>query len=146
MNWKKIIIAGLIAGIVSFIVGSILYMNPLVSDIYTQHGTWPGAKSMDEFGGLGNWMLLMFAGGLVAGVFIALLYSYTEKAIKIKQTWIKGAFYGFLFWLATGPQNHYNIWLMYQVSDIINIIELFNSLIGSLILGIVLAVVYEKIK
>lgn len=146
MNWKKIIIAGLIAGIVSFIVGSILYMNPLVSDIYAQHGTWPGAKSMDEFGGLGNWMLLMFAGGLIAAVFIALLYSYTEKAIKIKQTWIKGAFYGFLFWLATAPQYHYNVWLMYQVADVINIIELFNSLIGSLVLGITLALVYKKIK
>ncbi len=146
MNCKKIIIAGLAAGIVSFIVGSILYMNPLVSDIYAQYGTWPGAKPMDDFGGLGNWMLLMLLGSLVAGVLIAVLYSYTEKAIKVKQTWIKGAFYGFLFWLATGPQYHYNVWLMYQVADIINIIELFNSLIGSLVLGIFLAVVYEKIK
>lgn len=146
MNFKKIIIAGLIAGIVSFIVGSILYMNPWVSDIYAQYGTWPGTKSMDEFGGLGNWMLLMFAGGLVAAVFIAVLYSYTEKGIKIKAAWKKGALYGFIFWLATAPQYHFNIWLMYQIPDIINYIELFNGLIGSLALGITLALVYEKIK
>lgn len=146
MNWKKIVLAGLIAGIASFIVGSILYMNPLVADVYAQYGAWPGAKPMDDFGGLGNWMLLMFAGGLVAAVFIAILYSYTEKGIKIRKAWKKGALYGFLFWLATGPQYHYNVWLMYKVADIINIIELFNSLIGSLVLGIVLAVVYEKVK
>jgi|GEM_PF-1378697 len=146
MNWKKIIIAGLAAGIAAFIVGSILYMNPLVADIYAQYGDWPGAKPMDDFGGLGSWMLLMFAGGLVAAVFIAILYSYTEKGIKIKQAWKKGALYGFIFWLATAPQYHYNIWLMYKIADVINIIELFNSLIGSLVLGIVLAVVYEKVK
>ena len=146
MNWKKIIIAGLLAAVMSFAAGSVLYMNPLVSDIYAQHGTWPGAKSMDEFGGLGNWMFLMLLGSLAAGVFIAVLYSYTEKGIKIKPTWKKGAFYGFLFWLATAPQYHYNVWLMYQVADVINIIELFNSLIGSLVLGIFLAAIYEKIK
>ncbi len=146
MNWKKIIVAGLAAGIAAFIVGSILYMNPLVADIYAQYGSWPGAKPMDDFGGLGNWMLLMFAGGLVAAVFIAILYSYTEQGIKIKQAWKKGALYGFLFWLATGPQYHYNVWLMYKVADIVNIIELFNSLVGSLVLGIVLALVYEKVK
>ena len=84
MNCKKIILAGLAAGIASFIVGSVLYMNPLVADVYAQYGTWPGAKPMDEFRGLGSWMLLMFAGGLVAAVFIAVLYSYTEKGIKIK--------------------------------------------------------------
>ena len=79
MNWKKIIIAGLLAAVMSFAAGSVLYMNPWVSDIYAQHGTWPGAKSMDEFGGLGNWMFLMLLGSLAAGVFIAILYSYTEN-------------------------------------------------------------------
>jgi len=146
MNWKKIIVSGLVAGLVAFIVGSLLYMNPLVADIYAQEGTWAGAKPMDEFGGLGNWMLLMFAGGIVAAVFIALLYSYTEKGIDIKSTWKKGALYGFLFWLATAPQAHFNVWLMYNVPDILNQIELVNSLIGSLALGITLAIVYEKVK
>ena len=146
MDFKKIIIAGLAAGIVSFIVGTILYMNPLVADLYAQHGNWPGAKPMDDFGGLGNWMLLMFAGGLVAAVLIGVLYSYTEKAIKIKEAWKKGALFGFLFWLATAPQYHYNVWLMYKVADVINGIELFNSLIASIALGITLAIVYEKLK
>jgi len=145
MDFKRIVLAGLAAGIAAFIVGSMLYMNPLVAGIYAQ-GDWPGAKPMDDFGGVGNWMLLMFAGGLAAALLIGIFYSYTEKALDIKPAWRKGALFGFLFWLATAPQVHYNIWLMYKVPDIINIIELFNGLVGSLTLGIVLAVVYEKMR
>jgi hypothetical protein len=145
MKFKKIILSGLIAGLLAFIAGSILYMNPLVSDIYSSN-TFIGSKPMDLFGGTMNWLALMMIGGLVSTVFLAFLYSYTEKGIKIKSTWKKGAFFGFLLWLVTTLPASYNAWLMYTIPEILITIELFNGLIGGLVAGITIAILFEKLK
>ena len=146
MRLKKIFISGLIAGLIAFLGGSILYINPLVSGIYSKYGDWPGSKPMDYFGGLGNWLALMLVGGLASTVFLAILYSYTEKGIDIKSTWKKGLFFGLLLWLVSTVPNSYYTWLMYSYPDILNIIEAFNGLVGSIVAGIVLATLYEKLK
>lgn len=146
MNLKKIIISGLVAGLAAFLVGNILYMNPLVSGIYAKYSNYPCSKSMDSFGGLGDWLILMFIGGLISTVFLAFLYHYTEKGIGIESTWKKGLFFGFLLWLITKVPTSYYTWLMYTYPNILNIIETFNGLIGGIVAGIVLAVVYEKLK
>ncbi len=143
---KKIILSGLVAGLVAFIVGSILYMNPFVMGYYEKYGDWPGAKTPEAFGGMGNWLLLMASGMTVLTIFLALLYSYTEKAIKIKPTWKKGAFFGVLVWLAFSLPASYYTWLMYIVPDILLEIELALGLVSDVITGIVLAVVYKKIR
>jgi hypothetical protein len=143
---KKILISGILAGLASFIVGSALYMNPLVSEIYSQYNNYPCSKSMDLFGGLGNWLMLMMIGGLVSTIFLAVLYSYTEKGIAIKSTWKKGLFFGILLWLVTRVSTSYYTWLMYTYPNVLNLIETFNGLIGGIVAGIVLAVVYEKLK
>ena len=99
MKTKKIIVSGLIAGIVAFIVGSLLYMNPLVSGVYAQYSNYPCSKPMDVFGGLINWLFLMLIGGVVSAVFMAFLYAFTEKGIDIKPAWKKGLLFGFLLFL-----------------------------------------------
>ena len=146
MRFKKIIISGLVAGLIAFLVGNILYMNPLISRIYSEYGDWPGSKPMDYFGGLGNWLTLMLVGGLVSTVFLAILYSYTEKGIDIRSSWKKGLLFGILLWLVSTVPTSYYTWLMYSYPDILIIIETFNGLVGSIVAGMVLAIVYEKIK
>ncbi len=146
MKIKKILISGLVAGLAAFLVGNILYMNPLVSGIYSQYGNYPCTKPMDSFGGLGSWLLLMMVGGLISTIFLAILYSYTEKGIGIKSTWKKGLLFGFLLWIVTKVPTSYYTWLMYTYPDILNIIETINGLIGGLVAGIVLAELYEKLK
>lgn len=146
MNFKRVLISGLVAGLAAFIVGNILYMNPLVSDIYSQYSSPPCSKPMDSFGGLGIWLSLMLLGGLASTVFLAVLYSYTEKGIAIKPIWKKGLFFGFLLWFITKVPASYYGWLMYTYPDILNLIETINGLVGGLVAGVVLAIVYEKIK
>jgi len=146
MNMKKISISGLLAGLASFLVGSFLYMNPLVSGIYAEHGNWVGSKPMESFGGITNWMILMLIGGLISTVFVAFLYSYTEKGIGIKSTWKKGLFFGFLLWLVYKVPSSYYIWLMYSIPNILNVIETINGLVGSIVAGIVMAILFERIK
>jgi hypothetical protein len=146
MSTKKIVISGLISGLVAFVVGSLLYMNPLVSGIYSKYSDYPCSKPMDMFGGLGNWMLLMLIGGLFSTVFLAVLYSYTEKGIGIQSTWKKGLFFGFLLWLVSKLPTSYYTWLMYTYPNVLNVIETINGLIGGIVAGVVLAFLYERIK
>lgn len=146
MNVKRVVVSGLAAGLASFLVGNILYMNPLVSGLYSQYSNYPCSKPMDSLGGLGIWLFLMMVGGLVSTVFLAVLYSYTEKGVDIKPAWKKGLFFGFLLWLITKVPTAYYTWLMYTYPSILNLIETINGLIGGLAAGIVLAVVYEKLK
>jgi hypothetical protein len=101
---------------------------------------------MDTFGGLGNWMLLMLIGSLFSTVFLAILYSYTEKGIGIQSIWKKGLFFGFLLWLASKLPTSYYTWLMYTYPDVLNVIETINGLIGGIVAGVVLAFLYERIK
>jgi len=145
MNWKKIILSGLIAGLAAFLVGNILYMNPFVAGAYADQGN-TCSKSMDLFGGLGNWLLLMFAGGFVSTIFVAVLYSYTETGIKLKPVWKKGLLFGFLLWLVSTLSTSYDTWLLHSYPDMLIIIETFNGLIGGLVTGVVLAIAYERIK
>nr|QBM01358.1 hypothetical protein [uncultured archaeon] len=146
MKTKKIIVSGLIAGIVAFIVGSLLYMNPLVSGVYAQYSNYPCSKPMDVFGGLINWLFLMLIGGVVSAVFMAFLYAFTEKGIDIKPAWKKGLLFGFLLFLVNKLPTSYYSWLMYTYPNVLNVIETFNGLIGGLVGGVTLAVVYAKLK
>jgi hypothetical protein len=45
---KRVLIAGIIAGIVAFVVGNILYLNPWFADIYVAN-PWVGASDMMQF-------------------------------------------------------------------------------------------------
>lgn len=145
MNIKKIVMVGLIAGMASFIVGSILYMNPMVSSIYSASSASYCAKSMELFGGLVPWLGLMWIGGLLSIIMLTMLYSYTEKGL-VGPAWKKGLFFGLLLWLASGLFNGYNTWLLHSYPDIMILIELMNGLIGTLVAGIVMAIAYERIK
>jgi len=146
MKWKKIILSGLIAGVAAFIVGSLLYMNPMTAELYAKSGPSMCSKSMELFGGTLPWLALMFLSGLVSTVLLAILYSYTEKGIGMKSLWKKGAFFGFLLWIVVTLPNAFDTWLLHSFPDAILAVESINSLIGGLVAGIVLALAYERIK
>lgn len=146
MEPKKIVFAGLVAGAASFLVGSLLYMNPLVSGLYASLGQSPCSKSMDVFGGVGGFLSLMFAGGLVSTVFLSVLYAYTEKSLGIASAWKRGLFFGFLFWLVAKVPSSYYTWMLYTYPTALNLIETFNGLVGALVAGIVLALMFERME
>ncbi|NOQ37914.1 DUF1761 family protein [archaeon] len=146
-NLKKALIAGFIAGVAAFVIGSLLYMNPLISGIYEEHGDWPGLRPMDSLGGgLAGWMALMLAGGIVSTMIVAVFYAYVEKAIQIDTVWKKGAVFGVFLWLVSTLPNAYYTWLMYTYPVALNLIEVFNGFVGAIVAGIVIAVVYDRRK
>jgi hypothetical protein len=101
---------------------------------------------MESFGGMGNWLALMLVGGLVSTIFVALLYAYTEKGIRVKTAWKKGLIFGVLLWLVSKLPTSYYTWLMYNYPDTLNVIEAINGLVGGLVAGVVLAVLYERLR
>jgi predicted metal-binding membrane protein len=143
MDLKKIILVGLIAGIASFIVGNLLYLNPFASSIYSISAASYCAKPMEPFA---SWIMMMFAGGILSAIFLTALYSFTEKGISKKPGWKKGMFFGALFWIAAGLPSAYNTWLLHSYPDAMIMLEAFNGLIGALTAGIVMGIAYEKIK
>ena len=84
------------------------------------------------------------AGGIVSTVFLAFLYHYTEKGIKLSPVWKKGLFFGLLYWLVSTAPALYNTWLMYAYPEILLWVEAFNGFVGSLVAGVLLAVLYKK--
>jgi len=146
MDIKKIVLVGLVAEIVAFLVGNLLYLNPLAAGIYASASASYCSKPMDPFGGIVPWLLLMFAGGIISSILLTLLYSFTEKNLDVKPDWKRGAFFGFLFWLASGLPSAYNTWLLHSYPDAIVLLEAFNGLVGVLIAGAVIGIAYAKIK
>ena len=143
MDFKKIILVGLIAGIASYMVGTILFMNPMAASIYASSAASYCAKPMEPFA---SWLMLMFAGGILSSIFVTVLYSFAEKGIGKKTGWKKGMFFGALFWIAAGLPSAYNTWLLHSYPDAMIALEAFNGLIGALTGGIVMGIAYEKIK
>lgn len=148
MNLKKIIIVGIITEVAAFIVGCLLYMNPMNSSIYASVSASGAycAKSMELFGGTVNWLGFMLLGGLVSSILMTLLYSFAEKGLPLTPSWKKGLAFGFLFWLAAGVPNSYNTWLLHSYPVSIIGLETFNGLIGALVAGLVIGTAYEKIN
>lgn len=143
MNWKKIILVGILAEIAAFIVGNLLYLNPMAASIYSISAASFCAKPMEPFV---PWLLMMFAGGIISTIFLTALYSFTEKGIDKKPGWKKGMFFGALFWLVAGLPAAYNTWLLHSYPDAMIALEAFNGLIGALTAGIVMGITYEKIQ
>lgn len=147
MGVQRILLSGLIAGLVAFFVGSALYMNPFTAGVYAQFSAgYACSKPMEMFGGVGPWLGLMLLGSLFSMVFLAAIYSYTEKGFGQIPAWRKGLYYGVLIWVAMKIPTSYYTWLMYAYPDILNLIETVNGLIGGLAGGITLAVLYEKMR
>jgi len=146
MNIKKIILVGSIAEVAAFLVGNLLYLNPLAASLYSASAAVYCSKPMGLFGGVMPWLLLMFAGGIVSSILLSFLYSFTEKGLDIRPSWKKGVCFGFIFWLVSGLPMAYNTWLLHSYPDAMVVVEAFNGLVGALVAGTVIGIAYERIK
>ena len=144
-NAKRVLIAGIVAGIVSFLVSTAIFFTPMVSEIYDAFPT-EGAKEMVLFGSSMYWLAAMFLSALVFTVFIAALYAYAEKALPVKAPWKKGLCFGFLLWLVTTIPDAFSTFMVRVYPETLLTLEAIIGLISALITGLVLAIVYAKIK
>lgn len=145
INYKKAIIWGIVVLIIDMIVGNLFYMNPIVMGIFEQYEGHPTMKPMEAFGGMGNWILLnaLFSVFLIA-IFIA-LYLLLYESIP-GTGWKKGLSFGLMIGFIKAVPEAFNQWMLFVYPTILIQVQLINTLIGLVIFGILLAVIFEKFK
>ena len=133
MEWKKGVIAGIIAGIVMLLIGSVFMMVPGVIQWYS--ATFPEMSSPTA-------MSIMMAGIVLIGIFMGLVYSVINSAIPGEGV-RKGVNYGIMVWLLAGLM--WPIMMMGFAPAYLWITELINGLVTYSLAGAVIAIIYKKL-
>jgi hypothetical protein len=119
-------------------------MNPWVSGLYAQKEGHPSTKSIDSFGGLGNWLGLTFLFGILFTVLIIWLYLLLHPSLP-GRGWQKGLFYGLMVGGIKAVPEAFNQWMLFDYPTILMVTQLFNTMLGLTIFGLLLAVIFDKI-
>lgn len=133
MEWKKGLVAGIIAGILIIIFQFLLMMIPGYSEWYMI--TFPQMMSIAG-------MITGPTSSLILGIIIGLIYAMINNAIPGKGV-IKGISYGIMVWLLSGLM--WPIMMMSFAPIYMWVIELISGLIIYSIVGVVISFVYEKL-
>ncbi|ODS35275.1 MAG: hypothetical protein A7316_01915 [Candidatus Altiarchaeales archaeon WOR_SM1_86-2] len=136
MNTKRIILSGVVAGIIIFLIGNISYFASM--GLYETQTTdiWKPMK-------MPVWMGYLFTGNLMMGLLMAVVYSYLQKALSgnaIK----KGAAFGVLVWLAGSLPQFIGLYLTVAMSDALLLSWIIQYLISNVAAGISIAYLYKE--
>lgn len=142
---KEIAISGLVAGFVTFLLSSVFYIIPIISQISSQY-LWECYKPYDALGGITNLYLFELSKNLVLTFFMAILYSYTEGGIVMKSAWKKGLFFGFLIFLVVEIPFAYFKWITSNYPGMLNILDILGGVINTFVGGIIIAVLYARLS
>lgn len=146
MRWKRALVPGFAAWLIGYVIlGNLLFMNPLTADLYAKYAAQLCSKPVESFGGLAPWLGVMMLGGLAAWLILSAIYSILYKSIPGKG-WRKGLSYGLMLFLISDVTVAFNSWLLHSYPEVILFVELGNAFVGTVVGGIVLALVYEKLK
>jgi hypothetical protein len=145
INYKKAVLWGIVILIIQMIIGNLLYLNPIVSGIYEKYINHPSTKSMDYFGGQGNWIFLMALSSIILITLFIVLYLLLYQSIPGKG-WKKGIVFGLMIWIIKAVPEAFNQWMLFDYPAILIIIPLINGLIGMLIFGFLLSLIFDKFK
>jgi len=136
MKWKKVIAAGIAAGIVILLVGNLTGFL-FYSDYSATPQLW---KSMT-----GNWYYNMVILDIFEGMLYAMVFSLFYSSIP-GRGWRKGVNFGFVLWLIATVPGMLMTYFTMAVPDSIVMSWLFGGLVSLLIAGPVIAVVHDRIK
>lgn len=145
INYKNAIVWGVVVLVVQMVIGNLLYMNPLVSGIFERYKGHPSIKPMDAFGGMGNWILLNLLFSVVLVVLFIALYLLIYRSLP-GSGWQKGLSFGLILGVIKAAPEAFNQWMLFTYPTSLIIVQLANSIIGLMIFGIVLSLVYKKFR
>lgn len=143
MDIKKGVVAGLLAGIAMVIADMAVwgatqgYLMPLYQ---ASAAVW---KPMEP---LSAWLAQMWAVTIVDGIIFGIVYSLLYNGIPGKNNLNKGLNYGVILWLVGTVPGMGMTYFSMAVPTPIIASWLFGGLIDVLVMGAVLAVVYERMK
>lgn len=127
--------AGFIASLVWFVIGGVLYMNPLVAGFYKKNEKHPGVK---KWANVKEYLLKMYVfGTLVQCLIFALAYSFISPILPgniLSKTLIFGLI---LIGIKIYPRFS-DMWLQANYPNELLLVEFINGTIGSFVIAFIL--------
>lgn len=142
---RKAVLLGIIVFFVDQILGNLLYMNPFVQGIFDQYKGLPAQKSMQAFGGMGNWVLINSVFSLVLIAVFIFLYLLLYRGLP-GSGWKKGLFFGLIIGFIKSVPEAFNQFMLFNYPEILILIQMLNTLLGLTIVCVIMAVLFKKFR
>lgn len=142
INWKKSIIAGVVAGIVYIAVGMLVWYLP---SSYLMPLYEASARLWKPMEPMIIWQAQMWGLQLIEVIIFAAVFSLLYNGIPGKGV-RKGLNYGFILWIVGTLPGMMLTYMTMAVPNAIVAHWLFGGLMELLIVGSVISLVYEKVK
>ncbi|WP_394831510.1 hypothetical protein LVJ94_33865 [Pendulispora rubella] len=144
MNWKIVVIGGVVFAVVFFIstiLGVPLFHAGILAPIYKAHAQFwrPGFLDPNE----GNLLPRALGTGLVRGLVLAGVYDWLRAYLK-GPGWLRGVKYGALLWVFGAMV--ILLWtVMFNLPDVLFFYWMLESLFEELLAGAALGLVAQKL-
>ncbi|MCP4543707.1 MAG: hypothetical protein GY832_41870 [Chloroflexi bacterium] len=139
VRWGRVIVAGLLAAIIAFVVEGMLYGS--MNGVYEGFGDLPYAKPVES---VPAYLLQMLAGGAALTVLIALVYAIIQEGLPGQKQWQKGLAFGVMLLVLYALPTAFNTWMQIAQPVTLILVEAVNRTIGLLIQALVIAMVYGQ--
>lgn len=127
-DYWQIIIAGFLASLVWFILGSVLYVNPWITKIYKKHENSPGFKAWKN---QPKYIITMyFVGALIPCLILAFVYSFISPAFTGSLI-LKTLCLGLIIAGVRMIPRFFDMWMQTTYPDTLLTIEIVNGTILS---------------
>ncbi|PKM92330.1 MAG: hypothetical protein CVU81_01055 [Euryarchaeota archaeon HGW-Euryarchaeota-1] len=135
-NSLSVIMGGILASIVWFIVGGALYMNPITAKIYK---TFENSQGIKKWKDTAKYLINMYIFGiLIQCLLFALTYSFI-KPILPGSLLLNTLFFGLILVAIKIFPRLFDMWLQTTYPNKLLFVELVNGVIGSFVIALILA-------
>ena len=131
----QVLFGGVLAAVVWFVLGGVLYMNPLVAGFYREASGHPAVRQWES---VPKYLLLQFGAILVQAVLWAFVYGLVRSALP-QGVWAGGLTFGGILVVTKILPRLIDMAIQTTYPGKLLAVELVNGTIGSLVIGLVLA-------
>lgn len=138
MNLLQTILGGYLASIVWFIIGGLLYMNPIVAKIYKKLENSPGLKKWKD---TKKYLINMYIFGiLIQCLLFAFVYSFV-KPILPGTLVLNTIFFGSILVAIKIFPRLFDMWVQSNYPNKLLEVEFVNGIVGSFVIALVLTLI-----
>jgi hypothetical protein len=145
INYGGAVFWGFFVTVVDMLLGNFLYTNPIVANTFKRYDGLPAIRSIEYFGGLGNFITLQVVFGLIISAVFIMLYLLLYQSIP-GTGWKKGLAFALIIGVVKAVPEAFNQWMLFNYPAILIETQLVNSFISLLVFCVLLSVVFERFK
>ena len=132
------LIGGIAATIAWFIIGGVVYMNPIVAKIYKKYEDAPGVKKRED---VKKFLINTFIFScLIQCIILALVYSFIKPILPESLT-LSFLYFGIILVAVKIIPRLIDMWMQTSYPNTLLGIELVNGTIGSFVIALVFSLV-----